>query len=113
MMGGAGGEALEITAAPTEEPVPQVGVRWYLREKQGKLYLVKAVFEGGRRREEWLGNVEVIEQVMAERKKQGPRPYRKRDPRGEAPRVEPPAGFEPATTGLQGRRCRPRAGVYR
>ena len=101
-----------MAGVPTLEPVAPVGVRWYLREKAGKLYLVKIVFENGRRREYWIGNVEVIEQVMLERKRRGPRPYHgKRRVEGRSPQVEPPAGFEPATTGLQGRRFGPRAGV--
>ncbi len=96
-----------MAGVPTMEPVPQMGVRWYLREKAGKLYLVKIVFTQGRRREYWIGNVEVIEQVMTERKKRGPRHYRKQGPRGEAPRMVRPPGFEPGITGLEGRRPSP------
>ncbi len=88
-----------MAGAPTMEAVQGLGVRWYLRERQGKLYLVKIVFAEGRRREHWIGNVEVIEQVMAERKKRGARPYRKR--------VVRPPGFEPGITGLGGRRPSP------
>ena len=71
-----------MTAVPTGEPVPRVGVRWYLREKAGHVYLVRVVFEGGRRREEWLGNVDEIRRIIKEYKQGNPRPYRKT--RGEA-----------------------------
>ena len=89
---------------PTLEQVQGLGVRWYLREKTGKTYLVKIVFENGRRREYWIGNVEAIEQVMTGRKKQGPRPYIGALGWGRGSAVAGPAGFEPATTGLGGRR---------
>ena len=41
--------------------VVSLGICWYRRERAGKLYLVKIVFTGGRRKEHWIGNVEVIE----------------------------------------------------
>ena len=95
-----------MAGVPTLEPVAPVGVRWYLREKAGKLYLVKIVFENGRRREYWIGNVEVIEQVMLERKRRGSRPYRKWV-EGRSPQVVRPPGFEPGIAGLGGRRPSP------
>ena len=93
-----------MAGVPTMEPVQGLGVRWYLREKAGKLYLVKIVFTGGRRKEHWIGNVEVIEQVMTERKKRGTRPCRKRETGARSRGVAGPGGFEPPTTGLGGRR---------
>ena len=85
-------------------PVAPMGVRWYLRRKAGHVYLVRVVFEGGRRREEWIGNVEEIHRIIREYRQRNPRPYRK--PGSEGGVVRPP-GFEPGTTGLGGRRPSP------
>ena len=99
-------------AVPNTEPVPRVGVHWYLREKRGRsgrtyIYLVKVVCENGKCRQQNIGNVEAIEQVMMKHKKSGPRPYAKnRGNGGPAPVVRPP-GFEPGIAGLGGRRPSP------
>ena len=89
-----------------------MGVHWYIREKKGKngrsyTYLVKVVCENGRCREYSIGNVEVIGQVMQERKSKGPRPYRRRGVEGRSPQVVRPPGFEPGIAGLGGRRPSP------
>ncbi len=81
------------------EPVQGLGVRWYLREKQGRVYLVRVEFKDGERREEWLGNVEEIARITRDYRKRNPRPYTRK--------VVRPPGFEPGITGLGGRRPSP------
>jgi hypothetical protein len=92
-----------------------VGVRWYLVEKRGHVYLVRKTCLSGKCRQEWIGNVDVIEQVMRGLKARGPRPYYRpcsedQDSSGVigagAPMVRPP-GFEPGIAGLGGRRPSP------
>ncbi len=80
--------------------VEPFGYTLHLREKQGRPYLVKIVFVEGRRREYWIGNVEAIYKIIKEYKARNTRPYH----RSPEPSVAGPAGFEPATTGLGGRR---------
>jgi hypothetical protein len=77
-----------------------LGTYWYLKRVKGKIYLVKVEIINGKRRETSIGNVEVIEQIMNERKKKGSRPYWK-------PSVVRPPGFEPGIAGLGGRRPSP------
>jgi hypothetical protein len=99
----------------TVERDPLVGVRWYLIEKKGHIYLVKKTCESGKCRQEWIGNVEVIAEIMRQYKRGNPRPYYKpcNETRerggveGRSPHVVRPPGFEPGIAGLGGRRPSP------
>jgi len=93
-----------MPGVPKLGTVEPLGVYWYLREKKGKLYLVRVEFHDGERHEDWIGNVEAIHKIIKEYKKRNTRPYTRSRIEGRNPQVAPRAGFEPATTGLQGPR---------
>ncbi len=79
-------------------------------ETQGHVYLVKVEIVNGERRDKWIGNVEVIEQVMDSVKRRSPRPYYRPCDEGKelgVGGVVRPPGFEPGIAGLEGRRPSP------
>ncbi len=89
-----------MVGVQTVEQGQELGINWYLIPKKGHLYLVKKVCLHGKCKQYWIGNVEVIEKVMLEKKQNGARPYKKQG------LVRPP-GFEPGIAGLGGRRPSP------
>ena len=104
-----------MAGVPDTELGLGLGVHWYIRAKRKRLksgeervylYLVKVTCANGFCDEDWIANVEEIERIIKEYKKNNARPYTRRGVEVRSPQVAPRAGFEPAR-GLPHRLSRP------